>query len=839
MDNLNTIDPYADLDSSSTLAVPQPTAPLSPALPTEKSSIQADPYADLGGRIANEQEQAELKYGDWKSKTQGAVTAIAEGLVSRPVVAAAEKALGITEEESRQKKMALGKGVATGLEFGAMIAPAVMTLGSSALAKVGLLGAAETAAKVATLGEFTNAGILNAVGKKAVEKLGTKGAVASLAVAGGIENALFAIEDETAKAIKGDPNSVNQALWNVGLSGALGAGVGGALGKASDLWVNKYGPAAKEFAKDFQKTQKDIVSGNMPAADAVAEELQQVYNTTEDLTKTVSGASGLKRQDIARLLPQESTEAMRETSGKILGKVDDFVRTVKSEPGIFKGANVTAVEQYGERLLYKVVDPSTSPIELFKALDDFKQSLGPLTKWDARLMQPIEKEGSVLVKNLYNEVKIALENESVWGMAGKRQKEINEAVSNYFKKIKGFKRTAMALGAEGEAMVSPDKLQTIINQARKGKAGLRQDFISSYLDAVDELYNAINKSDQNLGVLSSVEKPPMTAARAVTQKWTPGMKAAYTLYNQTIDAASEAAGAAAGYKIGKVTGIPGAEWAAAMFGHYAFKPIAKTIMPVLINPILGAGLSGVGMKAASQTINAIGSGNVISKMAADALFLDKEVPRNKKSTPESLKRLDDKLQEIQRNPQSLIDLNEHLYEGMPNQASALTAATTNAVSYLNEKRPKPRILSPLDAEKQPSKIEMQDYYRTLEIADNPLVMLQKIKNGTLKSKDVIDFQAMYPTLYNDIQMKVIDSLALHKSQNKIIPYRLRKSLSIFAGQPLDVNSRPESIQAAQAVFQPQQEPQQQALPQMAKKSSRKSQVPDMTQTDQQRRMTSR
>lgn len=832
MDNLIQNDPYADLETAPSPIANQPTASAIP--PTSNMS---DPYADLGGRIATEEESAQAKYPDLKSKAQGAITAVAEGVLSRPVVAAAEKALGITEEESRQKKLSLGKGVATGLEFGAMVAPAVMTLGSSALAKAGLTGAAKLAAQAATLGEFTNAGILNAVGKKAVEAVGTKSAIKSLAIAGGIENALFALEDEAAKAIKGSPDSVNQAIWNVGLSGILGAGVGGGLGTVGQLWKNKYGPAAKEFARDFQKTQKDIVSGNMPAADVVAEELQNVYNTTEELTKTISGASGLKRQDIAQMLPKTSTDAMRETGGKILGKVDDFIRTVKAEPGVYKGANVSAVEQYGERLLYKIVDPETAPIEIFKALDDFKQSLGPLTRWDPRLMQPIEKEGSLLIKSLYQEVKTALESEAVWGMAGKRQKEINQAISNYFKKIKGFKRTAMALGAEGEAVVNPDKLQTIINQARKGKAGLRQDFISNYLDAVDELYNAINKSDESLGVLSSAEKPAMTAARAVTQKWTPGMKAAYALYNQAIDSASEAAGAAAGYKLGKTTAIPGAEWAGAMFGHYAFKPVMKTIMPVIINPLLNVGASGMGIRAASNTINAIVDGNTISKLAADALFLDKEPPVKKKTANDLLK-LDKQLEEAQRNPESLMNMTQDLNELMPNHATNLNVVAANTITYLNQKRPKTKMVSPLDPPKPPTKVEMQDYYRTLEIADNPLIILKKMKDGTLKSKDVIDFQAMYPTLYNDLQVKVIDSLALHKSENKIIPYKLRKSLSLFAGQPMDVNSRPQSIQAAQNTYKPQQQPQSQ-LPQMAKKSSRVSKLPNLTETDQQRRMMSK
>jgi len=73
-----------------------------------------------------------------------------------------------------------------------------------------------------------------------------------------------------------------------------------------------------------------------------------------------------------------------------------------------------------------------------------------------------------------------------------------------------------------------------------------------------------------------------------------------------------------------------------------------------------------------------------------------------------------------------------------------------------------------------------------------------------------------------------------KNKNINVPYKLRKSLSVFVGFPLDPNLTPQAIQAAQSTYAPKNLPPPQT-PQFAPKSGRKSQVPSLTETEQQRR----
>jgi hypothetical protein len=216
-------------------------------------------------------------------KVVGGLEAFGKGLVSRPVVAAAQKALGVSPVEARKREAGLG-GAATALEIAGLAGPALATLGAAGAARLGVAGAARAIAPIATLGEFTQAGLLTKAGLGAAKKLGVEGAIKTAAVAAGVENALFAVADETAKAIEGNPNSAQKAIYNVAMSGVLGTAVGGGLGTVGELWKSKLGPKYASFMDDFIGRSRDHAKGAIPAAEAVGQELQTIVNTADEAT---------------------------------------------------------------------------------------------------------------------------------------------------------------------------------------------------------------------------------------------------------------------------------------------------------------------------------------------------------------------------------------------------------------------------------------------------------------------------------------------------------------------------------------------------------------------------
>lgn len=217
------------------------------------------------------------------------------------------------------------------------------------------------------------------------------------------------------------------------------------------------------------------------------------------------------------------------------------------------------------------------------------------------------------------------------------------------------------------------------------------------------------------------------------------------------------------------------------------------------------------------------------------IFDEQAKPTIKPMSKKELDRLDRKVQSLANNPEELLNVGGNVGYYAPEHATAMGMVSARAVQYLASKKPAPKKNGPLDREIPPSVAQVNDYYRTLETAENPVKILQRIKDGTLHSRDIVDFKNLYPELYNIFVQKVSNEMVNAQTKGKPMPYQIRKGLSLFSGMPMDSNMQPQSIQAAQATYQPQQQPQAQ-LPQMAKKSSRVSKLPSLTETDQQRRM---
>ena len=170
---------------------------------------------------------------------------------------------------------------------------------------------------------------------------------------------------------------------------------------------------------------------------------------------------------------------------------------------------------------------------------------------------------------------------------------------------------------------------------------------------------------------------------------------------------------------------------------------------------------------------------------------------------ESRDKLVKKLKKLEENPYALMDSlgNTDLAHYMPNHQASLAASATGAVQYLQALKPQPYKPSVLDKPIEPSEAQKQRYYRALDIAQNPLVVLQHIKDGTLQTSDIEDLNGMYPYLYSKYVTSITNEISNLEAADKQMPYKQRVSTSLFLGQALDTTMQPSSILAAQAVHQ--------------------------------------
>jgi hypothetical protein len=157
----------------------------------------------------------------------------------------------------------------------------------------------------------------------------------------------------------------------------------------------------------------------------------------------------------------------------------------------------------------------------------------------------------------------------------------------------------------------------------------------------------------------------------------------------------------------------------------------------------------------------------------------------------------------------------------PAQNIMLNAAKGRVTGYLNSIRPvKNPMKLPFDKEiKDPQK--EKDYNETLDLANKPLSILNKVKDGTLLPKHMHALNSLYPELYSHLSSKMTAELMKHQLEDRERPaYKTRQAMSLFLGSNLESSLVPANIQAAQAVFQNQNQ-QRQAQSQKTSKANLK------------------
>lgn len=263
-----------------------------------------------------------------------------------------------------------------------------------------------------------------------------------------------------------------------------------------------------------------------------------------------------------------------------------------------------------------------------------------------------------------------------------------------------------------------------------------------------------------------------------------------------------------------------------LFGH---NPVASVLMGALVKPLgkdvpdavrlgllkfLGSSkpIEASGFKTMVDLIDhTIKGESIINKSAKNLFKAGQEViPQALMPTEKRKEKLEKALKEYQSDPMKLTGVGGSAGHYLPDHGTALAQTSMNAVNYLNSLRPTADKKLPLDSEMKPSKSQQAAYDRALTIAEQPLMVLNHIKEGTLTMQDVKTLNTLYPQLHQKLIMKMTDEMTNHLSKDGTIPYKMRIGMSLFMGQPLDSTMTPDAIRMNQAaLMMPQGSPQQQ------------------------------
>lgn len=207
-------------------------------------------------------------------------------------------------------------------------------------------------------------------------------------------------------------------------------------------------------------------------------------------------------------------------------------------------------------------------------------------------------------------------------------------------------------------------------------------------------------------------------------------------------------------------------------------------------------------------------------------FMPKESDREK---------LHKSLTAMQDDPKKALSMAGNTGYYLPNHAAALSQTGANAINFLNQEKPDTGPMAPLDSKRQLSPVEKAQYNRTLDVAQQPLMVFKHIKNGTLTPNDVKVVKTLYPDLYNRSVQKLTDHMTNTLAKGDKIPYSTRLGLSLYMGQALDSTMSPNAIVAAQPMPKALPQPQTATQPASRPKTSTSglNKMPNMYKTQAQ------
>jgi hypothetical protein len=668
--------------------------------------------------------------------------------------------------------------------------------------------------------KMTQMGLVEAAAKKIVpaagETLASK--IGTAAAKGAIENMLIAGSDEVSRMILEDPHqSAETAISIIGLSGALGGVLGGSLGAVSPLWKATIGDKASKLAADFRGRILEHVNNPDPVH-AVTRELTDYFSQVNKIGSEIYGEAGLKTEAIQHVLPKLDGPMLEQLS-EIRNKLQSAVSRLENKNDPYANVLADKIEEFTAKIISE--DAATGTVamadsaKLFDSVQSLKRWLQAESKYDRGLPPLAERAYINTTKELAHDLRVALEDPKVWGEAGKLQQKINSAFTTWLKATKDF-RGLMTTEVMGERAINPAKVQTYINQLGKAQAEIKTTKMENFLKATEDFKKAVNVAYDKLDAKSPLADTPLNVTLSTLNKKTLGAKIADAFIDKALtDVGGKGLGALVGAGAGASIGL-GKE-VGALLGAASLGPFFSSVLPAIAKSIVTNEPNPTGFKAAvDYAVLAAKGDNLLGKAAQNVFKAEREVlPASMHPDEKSRLRLNKALVKLRDNPSLQMphessDMSHYLVD----HNDAMAQASATAAAYINSLRTIGDQKAPLDMPSVPNDPQLAKFNRALGLAEQPLLILDKIKKGTLTAEDVAMVSQMYPALTNRIKSRLMAEMTDYVSKGQVIPYRTRLGLSLFLGQPLDSTLSPAAIQTMQAVnaVSTQRQAQQQAMP---------------------------
>lgn len=262
-------------------------------------------------------------------------------------------------------------------------------------------------------------------------------------------------------------------------------------------------------------------------------------------------------------------------------------------------------------------------------------------------------------------------------------------------------------------------------------------------------------------------------------------------------AGAGAGGAIAGPVGAVIGGLAGGAYKSATIQDYAIKKFIESGARGADGQMVGtlAKLESMAGKA-SKTIE--GTAKTFLKNPAIPSAIGSKIPNaDREEKKKKFKKTQDLLTKAAANPEALVDRAaesvSQLAEFAPKVASAISQKAVEGPMFLYSKMPK----NPYEGQAfglkkdwHPSDVEMAKFHRYVDAVEDPLETIKKLKEGKFTAEHAEALQAVYPTMYRELQAQVMEEIPKLKEE---LPYKKRVQLGILLNVPVDQTLRPEFI----------------------------------------------
>lgn len=213
----------------------------------------------------------------------------------------------------------------------------------------------------------------------------------------------------------------------------------------------------------------------------------------------------------------------------------------------------------------------------------------------------------------------------------------------------------------------------------------------------------------------------------------------------------------------------------------------------------------------SKTVKPLAFNTLMKSDLSKSVNEETSVVKNPKNRKEAFKNVSNNVTKLLNDQEALIEKASESYPDFQNTApetkQQITQNLVAMVQYLDSKLPKNSTLTPnnlIKREWSPSDLELSKFEKILEAVQNPLSILDDLKNGTITREAAEAIRVLKPQLYAQIQQKAMQEI---NNSKETIPYQKRLILGILLDIESDASLNGQNIAGLQELHNEAQESQ--------------------------------